>query len=78
MTKHEQLRNAHLLLFANKQDKPGARSPSDIEENLRVAEISGFSDCHRSFRIQPCSAITGDGLVEGMEWLTRILNEKKH
>ena len=62
----ECLRNAPLLVFANKQDLPKAVSTADISEEL------GLSSIHdREWHIQACCAPSGDGIDEGMAWLSK-------
>merc|ERR1712196_200073 len=68
--KDDGLRNAALLVLANKQDMPSAM-PTD-----RIAEALSLRSLHRDWFIQPCSALKGDGLVEGLDWLHRALNGK--
>eukprot|EP00276_Gloeochaete_wittrockiana_P008168 CAMPEP_0184651936 /NCGR_PEP_ID=MMETSP0308-20130426/9599_1 /TAXON_ID=38269 /ORGANISM="Gloeochaete witrockiana, Strain SAG 46.84" /LENGTH=171 /DNA_ID=CAMNT_0027086503 /DNA_START=198 /DNA_END=710 /DNA_ORIENTATION=+ len=59
----ERLAGASLLVFANKQDLPGALSAADIVEILELNSI-----VTRHWHIQGCSAITGEGLVDGIDW----------
>ncbi|WFD30862.1 Sigma-adaptin 3A [Malassezia sp. CBS 17886] len=51
----ERLAGASLLIFANKQDIPGAMSPDAIRQHLRLDEITSHS-----WRIQRSSAVTGE------------------
>lgn len=61
----EQLMNAAVLILANKQDQPGAMSPEQILQNLKLDTfVKG-----RTFKIQGSTATTGDGLVNGFSWL---------
>ena len=55
-----------VLLFANKQDRAGALSPE------AVAEKVGFRDLRGAWRVQGCVAQTGEGLYEGLDWLSRV------
>ncbi len=73
----DELQRADLLLFANKQDMPGARSPAEIVDKMGLRDIRGFSNGQREFHVQACCAITGDGLAEGLDWLARKLKNKK-
>uniref|UniRef100_A0A6A7GDM7 Adp-ribosylation factor n=1 Tax=Hirondellea gigas TaxID=1518452 RepID=A0A6A7GDM7_9CRUS len=61
----EQLRGAVLLVMANKQDLPNAVSVSKVAERLQLNQIR-----HRPWFIQGTSAKTGEGLYEGLEWLS--------
>lgn len=62
----EKLAGASLLIFANKQDLGGALSLENIAQSLELdsEEISG-----RHWKIFSCSAMTGDGLEAGFNWL---------
>lgn len=66
LLKEEQLGGASLLIFANKQDLQGALSTQEIKDILGL-ESEQFKKRH--CRIFGCSAQTGDGLLEGMDWL---------
>ena len=61
----DELKNAALLIFANKQDLQDALDKEMITEKLGLNTLK-----NRSWFIQISSAITGDGLQEGLEWLT--------
>lgn len=63
----EKLAGASLLIFANKQDVPGALDADGIAEALGLREGKVFVNRHWSIR--GCSAVTGEGLVEGMDWM---------
>ncbi|KAI5278011.1 Adp-Ribosylation Factor-Like Protein 2 [Manis pentadactyla] len=60
----ERLAGATLLIFANKQDLPGALSSSAIREALDLDSIHSHHWC-----IQGCSAVTGQNLLPGIDWL---------
>ncbi len=64
----EKLAGASLLIFANKQDLSNSLNSEEIAEVLQLESSVKFSKRHWS--IIPCSAVTGDGLVTGMDWMT--------
>lgn len=64
MLNEEELRDAALLVFANKQDQPGAKGAGEISEALKLGELRD-----RNWSIVACSAIDGKGIDEGMDWL---------
>eukprot|EP01147_Barroeca_monosierra_P009451 gene9451-1693_t len=68
----DELRNACLLVFANKQDAPYASKTTQIAEALGLSEIT-----NRQWYIQASSAISGEGLYEGMDWLSRVCSQRK-
>ena len=41
MLEEEELRDAALLVFANKQDQPGAKGAGEISEALKLGELKG-------------------------------------
>mmetsp|Transcript_45255 Transcript_45255/g.102205 ORF Transcript_45255/g.102205 Transcript_45255/m.102205 type:complete len:188 (-) Transcript_45255:272-835(-) len=70
----EKLAGASLLIFANKQDLAGALSAADIAEVLDLGgEQIGSS---RHWEIRGCSAVTGEGLVEGIDWLVKDISSR--
>ena len=64
MLREDKLRGMPLLVFANKQDLPGALSAAEVTERLGLEELRD-----RQWHVQPCCATTGDGLQEGLNWL---------
>ena len=64
MLNEEDLKDAALLVFANKQDEPGAKGAGEISEALRLGELRD-----RNWSIMACSAVDGTGVNEGMDWL---------
>jgi hypothetical protein len=64
MLNEDELKDAALLVFANKQDQPGAKGAGDISEALRLGELRD-----RNWSIMACSAVDGSGVNEGMDWL---------
>ena len=91
MVAHEDLSSAHVLVFANKQDVAGALSvlphpwapPPQLLAHAatpQAAEIAGElrlpSLKTHSHHIQACCALTGEGLLEGMDWLSRRIKER--
>ncbi|GJN41272.1 hypothetical protein PR202_gn00620 [Eleusine coracana subsp. coracana] len=67
LLKEERLAGASLLVFANKQDIQGALEPAEIAKVLDLQAM----DRSRHWRIVGCSAYTGDGLLEGFDWLVQ-------
>lgn len=63
MLEEDELRGVALLVFANKQDLPRAMSAGDITAAL---SLSGLS---RPWLVQASCAVSGSGLVEGLDWL---------
>ncbi|KAI0750675.1 GTP-binding protein [Daedaleopsis nitida] len=60
----DRLAGASLLIFANKQDIQGSMSSAEIRESLDLPSIKSHQ-----WRILPCSAVTGENLVEGLDWV---------
>jgi len=70
MLNEDELRDALLLVFANKQDLPNAMSPAEITQQLGLQSLT-----RRAWFIQSTCATTGDGLYEGLEWLADTLRK---
>jgi len=62
----EKLAGASLLILANKQDLPGALSEKEMAAFLDLKSIT-----NRHWCIQACSAVSGEGLLEGVDWIVR-------
>ena len=60
----ERLAGATLLVFANKQDLPGALTAEEIRQYLDLDNIKSHH-----WQILGCSAVTGDKLLDGVDWL---------
>ncbi|XP_008646069.1 ADP-ribosylation factor 1 isoform X1 [Zea mays] len=58
-------RDLALLVFANKQDRPNVMSAAEIADEFGLPSRL----CNRRWHIQSSSAISGEGLHEGMAWL---------
>jgi ADP-ribosylation factor protein 1 len=66
MLNEDELRDAVLLVYANKQDLPGAMSVSEITDKLGLLEFK-----NRKWFVQSACAMTGDGLEQGLKWLAQ-------
>ncbi|XP_029429500.1 putative ADP-ribosylation factor-like protein 5C isoform X2 [Rhinatrema bivittatum] len=64
MLAHEDLQNAAVLIFANKQDVKNSMSTSEISKFLTLGSIKDHP-----WHIQGCCALTGEGLPAGLEWM---------
>ncbi|PIO35912.1 hypothetical protein AB205_0062740 [Aquarana catesbeiana] len=62
---YQDLRKAAVLIFANKQDMKGCMSAADISKYLTLSSIKDHP-----WHIQSCCALTGEGLCQGLEWMT--------
>jgi len=72
MLAEDELRDAVLLVFANKQDLPNAMSVNEVTEKLGLNQLR-----NRKWYIQATCATTGDALYEGLDWLSTTLKSKK-
>lgn len=70
MMVEEELRDAYLLVFANKQDLPNAASTAEIVNALGLPDLK-----HREWYIMSCCATNGAGLFEGLDWLADKLRQ---
>ncbi|KAL3819235.1 hypothetical protein ACJIZ3_005140 [Penstemon smallii] len=66
MLNEDELRDAVLLVFANKQDLPNAMNAAEITDKLGLHSLR-----QRHWYIQSTCATSGEGLYEGLDWLHR-------
>ncbi|KAK2568339.1 ADP-ribosylation factor 6 [Acropora cervicornis] len=59
-----EMKDALILIFANKQDLPDAIKPHDLQERLHLSRLRD-----RNWYVQPSCATSGDGLYDGLTWL---------
>ncbi|KAH8082614.1 ADP-ribosylation factor [Filobasidium floriforme] len=72
MLSEDELRDALLLVFANKQDLPNAMNAADLTNKLGLPSLQS-----RQWYIQAACATSGDGLYEGLEWLSLNLRKRE-
>merc|ERR1712196_320906 len=68
----DEMKDAALLVLANKQDLPNAMTAAEVTDKLGL-----YSMRNRKWFIQSACATTGDGLYEGLDWMSRTLSSKK-
>uniref|UniRef100_A0A7R9W4D1 ADP-ribosylation factor n=1 Tax=Pseudictyota dubia TaxID=2749911 RepID=A0A7R9W4D1_9STRA len=73
LLREDELRDSALLVFANKQDLPTAVSAAEVTDKMGLYQLRP----QRPWYIQSCCATTGDGLYEGLDWLSTTLNKMK-
>ncbi|KAJ7028336.1 ADP-ribosylation factor family-domain-containing protein [Mycena alexandri] len=71
MLNEDELRDALLLVFANKQDLPNAMNTAEITDKLGLHGLR-----QRAWYIQAACATSGDGLYEGLEWLSANIKRR--
>eukprot|EP00435_Cladocopium_sp_Y103_P032698 s548_g8.t1 len=72
MLGEQEMKDAALLVLANKQDLPNAMTSTEIMQKL---DLEGLNRDRKWF-IQSTVAPTGDGLYEGLDWLSRTLSAR--
>ncbi|KAI9195859.1 hypothetical protein LWI28_018817 [Acer negundo] len=71
MLNEDELREAVLLVFANKQDLPNAMNAAEITDKLGLHSLR-----QRHWYIQSTCATSGEGLYEGLDWLSNNIASK--
>jgi small GTP-binding protein len=71
MLAEDELRDAALLVLANKQDLPHAMNVDEITERLGLNGLR-----NRQWYVQGACATTGEGLYEGLDWLCSSLSKR--
>ncbi|XP_056146637.1 ADP-ribosylation factor-like protein 3 [Lampris incognitus] len=72
LLEEEKLAAVPLLIFANKQDLMTAIPAAELAEALNLSTIRD-----RMWQIQPCSAVTAEGVQDGMTWVCRNITFRK-
>uniref|UniRef100_A0A8C2KLE5 ADP-ribosylation factor 4-like n=1 Tax=Cyprinus carpio TaxID=7962 RepID=A0A8C2KLE5_CYPCA len=70
MLQEDELRDAILLVFANKQDLPNAMPISEMTDKLGLQALRS-----RTWYVQATCATQGTGLYEGLDWLSEQLSK---
>ncbi|XP_063676897.1 ADP-ribosylation factor-like protein 3 [Bolinopsis microptera] len=73
LLEEEKLSKVPVLIYANKQDLFKSAKPSEIANDLQLS--SAIRD--RQWQIQACSALTKEGIKDGMEWVYNSLGTPK-
>lgn len=92
MLNEDELRDALLLVFANKQDLPNAMNAAEITDKLGLHGLrqrtwyiqvsilcytsAGHGDGLLTNSGQAACATSGDGLYEGLEWLSANIKRR--
>merc|ERR1719453_1632124 len=71
MLDDEEMNDAVLLVFANKQDLPNALSTTEVVDKLGLQSLKG-----RPWFVQSTCATRGEGLYEGLDWLSRTVSSR--
>jgi len=67
------LNDCPLLIFANKQDLSSSLSEEEIIDRLELNKITD-----RKWHLQPTCAVTGEGIFEGLTWLSKKVKKSKN
>ncbi|KAL7112453.1 hypothetical protein ACP275_04G004300 [Erythranthe tilingii] len=65
MLTDDELRDAVVLVFANKQDLPNAMNEAEITDKLGLHSLG-----KRHWHVESTCATSGEGLHEGLDWLS--------
>ncbi|KAJ1917072.1 Arf GTPase arl1 [Mycoemilia scoparia] len=68
MLQEAELKNAVLLVLANKQDVKGAMTQAEVSEHLGLPSIK-----NRQWAIYRCVATEGTGIEEGFDWVANAI-----
>ena len=64
-------RDVPILFFANKMDLSSSMTVLEVSEAL---DLSNITD--RNWTVQPCSAKLGQGIEEGLNWITKKIQNR--
>ncbi|GLJ29109.1 hypothetical protein SUGI_0573910 [Cryptomeria japonica] len=68
LLKEEALRDAALLVFANKNDFPNAMSVAETSEKLELHRLP-----RHHWHVESSCATSGEGLYKGLDWLCKMI-----
>uniref|UniRef100_A0A8C2DM14 ADP-ribosylation factor n=1 Tax=Cyprinus carpio TaxID=7962 RepID=A0A8C2DM14_CYPCA len=71
MLEEDEMRDAVLLVLANKQDLPKAMPVHELTDRLGLHTLRG-----RQWFVQATCAVQGSGLYEGLDWLSDQLSRR--
>ncbi|KAL3523558.1 hypothetical protein ACH5RR_016392 [Cinchona calisaya] len=71
MLDEDELRDAVLLVLANKQDLPNAMNASEVADKLGLHSLY-----LRHWYIQSTCGMSGEGLYEGLDWISNNIANK--
>ena len=66
----DEMKGVPVVVLANKQDLPQAATPSDVAMRLGLDKLR-----NRKWYVQGTSALSGDGILEAMKELSRLVKE---
>jgi ADP-ribosylation factor-like protein 1 len=72
MLEEEELKDAAVVVLANKQDMEGAMTHTEVSDALGLTNLR-----NRTWTIFKCSAKTGEGLNDALDWLVNTIQSKK-
>uniref|UniRef100_A0A8C5A0D1 ADP-ribosylation factor 5-like n=1 Tax=Gadus morhua TaxID=8049 RepID=A0A8C5A0D1_GADMO len=67
----DELKDAVVLVFANKQDLPNAMPVNELSDKLDLHNLRT-----RTWQVQATCATQGTGLYEGLDWLSSELSKR--
>ena len=68
LIQNDEVKNIPVLVYINKSDLPHAKNASYFQDKLGLHTLRG-----NPWHTQTCSAISGEGLYEGLDWLIHVL-----
>uniref|UniRef100_A0A8C5CST9 ADP-ribosylation factor 5-like n=1 Tax=Gadus morhua TaxID=8049 RepID=A0A8C5CST9_GADMO len=71
MLQEDELKDAVVLVFANKQDLPNAMPVNELSDKLDLHNLRT-----RTWQVQATCATQGTGLYEGLDWLSSELSKR--
>ena len=69
----EKMSDIPILVLANKQDISCAQSLDIVSQELGLVEIPE----HQKWSVNPCSAVKGEGITEGLQVFSQMVKEFK-
>jgi ADP-ribosylation factor protein 1 len=71
LMEEDEIKNACVLIWANKQDLPHSMSVAKVMDLLELGKFR-----NRNFFVQGCQATSGAGLYEGLDWVKTAIERQ--
>lgn len=75
---HPELRGIPVLVFANKQDAPGAVTPHEVQARFGLQGGGAHDGSSQPTQVLGVVSLSGEGVEEGIIWLVDVLKSGQH
>ena len=73
LLQHPDLGGIPTLVFANKQDAPGAVTPHEVQARFGLQTVTGHDSASQPTNVLGVVSLSGEGVEDGIIWLVDVL-----